>query len=582
MGKIRKLSQNLINLIAAGEVVERPASALKELLENSIDAKSDLIIVKLGNYGINEITIKDNGIGMEKEDAILAFEQHATSKISTEEDLNNILTMGFRGEALASISSVAQSIEIQTKTKNSEAVNLKIEQTKITESPATQTDAGTTIKINNLFENVPARKKFLKTPATEYKYLSDTFINVALPYLDIHFELYHNNKLIYKLTKTTEIKNRIFEIWGNLAKNLYEPAEFESSSLKINAVFGNSEAARKSSAVQYVYLNKRFIVNKTIAAAIQEGYSGFINRELKPTYFLFLNIDPSLVDVNVHPRKLEVKFTNSSEVFKSVSALTKKTLERNTKSVINNTFTSFPNTREEKQFEKITPFKPKDTNYNLVSSFKETARIPKNINAIPHTFSSLLQEEFENNSNFESQSIKPFQIFNTYIIFEKDNKLVFIDQHAAAEKITFEKIVKNLGNLERKMLLVPEIIDLRPEEKQLVLDNKTSLEEIGFVIEDIGMDSIQVIEVPEIISKFDIKNYINSIINPESDISNNFEQFETYNGIKLTRDLYLLIATAACHSSVRAGQKLSEEEMLNIARDLNLLYNPYNLSLIHI
>jgi len=574
MGKIQKLSQNLINLIAAGEVVERPASALKELMENSIDARASIIIVKLDNYGIDSISIKDNGVGMNKEDAALAFEQHATSKIKSEDDLNNILTMGFRGEALASISSVAESIEISTKTAQDQAVNLLIKQTSVIENPTVQSDNGTTITIKNLFANVPARKKFLKTPNTEYKYLTDTFINVALPYLDIHFEFYHNNKLIYRLTQTTDIKNRIFEIWGNLAKNLFDQTEFESTSLKISGVFGNSESARKSSPVQYIYLNNRFITNKTINAAIQEGYSGFVNRELKPTYFLFLNINPSEVDVNVHPRKLEVKFSKSDEIFRSVLALTKKTLEKNTRNIINSNFDSVvPADREHDTVhfknEDIRPFKTPFT-----SGGSSTYSVPKR--TMPSQLLDFTSELSNQKDDDQSTYYKPYQIFNTYIVLEKGDKLLFVDQHAAAEKIAFERLVNNIGKLNRKMLLVPEVIDLKPEDKKHVLENKNLLEDIGFIIEDIGFDSIQVIEVPELVNKFETKHYIDSIINPETDIYNNFDQFETYNGIKLTRDIYLLIATAACHSSVRAGQKLTESEMLNILKDLNLLYNPYN------
>lgn len=581
MGKIQKLPQNLINLIAAGEVVERPASALKELMENSIDAGATLITVRLENYGIDSISIKDNGVGMNKEDAILAFEQHATSKIKSEEDLNKILTMGFRGEALASISSVAGSIEVETKTNNEDAINLIIKQIEIIENPSTKTEAGTFIKINNLFENVPARRKFLKTPQTEYKYLTDTFINVALPYTGIHFELYHNNKLIYKLTQTNDLRNRVFEIWGNLAKGLFEETSFESTTLKIKGIFGNSEFARKSSAIQYIYLNNRYITNKTIAAAALEGYSGFVNKELKPTYFIFLQVDPAEVDVNIHPRKLEVKFSKSEEIFRSVLALTKKTLEKNTKSIINNNLNNIPYHAEiDVKFEDIKPINPQTLTHS-----NTTSRIGSNPSYIPKPQGSIQQalsftKELISSPNISDEPevpiINPYQLFNTYIVFEKDDKVIFVDQHAAAEKIMFEKIVKNLGKLNKKMLLVPEIIDLTQEEKEQILAHKEMLEEIGFTIEDIGFESIQVIEIPVLLNKFDIKQYIESLIKPESDIYNNFNQFETYNGIKLTKDIYLMIATAACHSSVRAGHRLTQAEMLNILKDLNLLYNPYN------
>lgn len=582
MGKIQKLPQNLVNLIAAGEVVERPASALKELMENSIDAGATLITVRLENYGIDSISIKDNGVGMNREDAILAFEQHATSKIKSEEDLNKILTMGFRGEALASISSVAGSIEVETKTNNEDAVNLTIKQIEIIEKPSTKTDPGTFIKINNLFENVPARKKFLRTPQTEYKYLTDTFINVALPYTGIHFELYHNNKLVYKLTQTNDLRNRVFEIWGNLAKGLFQETSFESTSLKIRGIFGNSESARKSSPIQYIYLNNRYITNKTIAAAAIEGYSGFVNKELKPTYFIFLEVDPAEVDVNIHPRKLEVKFSKSEEIFRSVLALTKKTLEKNTKLIINNSLSniSYP-TQIDVKFEDIKSINTKNIpNSNTTASRMGSASIynPKPQAIIQQALSFTKELVYPPNVSNEPEvtNISPYQLFNTYIVFEKDDKVIFVDQHAAAEKIMFEKIVKNLGKLNKKMLLVPEIIDLTQEEKEHILTHKEMLEEIGFTIEDIGFESIQVIEIPELLNKFDIKQYIESVIKPESDIYNNFNQFETYNGIKLTKDIYLMIATAACHSSVRAGQRLSQAEMLNILKDLNLLYNPYN------
>lgn len=585
MGKIQKLPQNLINLIAAGEVVERPASALKELMENSIDANASIIVVKLQNYGIDSIQIQDNGIGMIKEDAIMAFEQHATSKIKTEEDLSKILTMGFRGEALASISSVAGSIDIETKTEKETATKLLIKQTNIKEVPTPQAEQGTTIRINNLFENIPARKKFLKSHNTEYKYLIDTFINVALPYTNIHFELHHNNKLVHKLTKSNSIKDRIFEIWGGLAKGLFTPEKFESTTLKIEGVFGNSQSGRKTSPIQYIYLNNRFILNKTISAAVNEGYSGFINKELKPTYFLFLSINPSDVDVNIHPRKLEAKFTNSEDIFRSVLALTKKTLEINTKQIINNTLTNQATTQKSESTRYYESFLPTNRTQTNNQTLNKNSLSPQYTHqkgaqsisqALTFTKELLTPPLLNQQEHTSNTSYKPFQIFNTYIVFEKEDKVVLLDQHAAAEKIMFEKLVKNLGKLNKKPLLVAEIINIKKEDKEQLIKNKANLEEIGFIIEDFGSDSIQVLEIPELLNQFNIEQYIDSIINPENDINNNFGQFETYNGIKLTRDLYLMIATAACHSSVRAGQKLTEAEMLNILKDLNLLYNPYN------
>lgn len=578
MGKIRILPQNLINLIAAGEVVERPASALKELLENSIDANATEIIVRLENYGLDTISIKDNGVGMTKEDAIMAFKQHATSKIISEDDLHRIVTMGFRGEALASISSVAESIEVETKTEGSKAVKFIIRQTEIEEKPSTKTENGTLIKINKLFENIPARKKFLKTPQTEYRYITDIFLNVALVHTGMHFELYNNNKLVYKLTKTDNIKNRIFEVWGGLAKNLFEETLFDSPQLKIKGIFGKSEAARKTSGIQYIYLNNRYIQSKVVSAAAQEGYSGFIHKDLKPSYFIFIEINPEEVDVNIHPRKMEAKFAKSDEIFRSVLTLTKKTLEKNTKDIINASFSSISS---QNYSQPRTIIQNEDTNPRKRFSNSYTSKERSKISDAM-TFTKELLQPIKHVADSVAEvslmqdSLKPFQVFNTYIVVEKDNKLIFVDQHAAAEKIMFEKLVSQMGKLQKKLLLVPEIIDLPKDSKEYILSHKEQFEDLGFSIEDMGLDSIQVLEIPEILNKFDIKEYIESILQPEGNIVANFGQFETYNGIKLTRDIYLIIATAACHSSVRAGQKLSENEMLNILKDLNLLYNPYN------
>lgn len=578
MSKIKKLDKNLINLIAAGEVVERPASALKELMENSIDAGATEITVELKDYGIEQISVKDNGIGMDYQDAIMAFEQHATSKITTKEDLEKIITMGFRGEALASISSVADSIELETKAAGSDPVKIKIEQENITKLNSTQIESGTTIKINKIFEKIPARKKFLKAQSTELKYLIDTFINTALPYTGIHFKLIHNNKIIHNLTKEEDIKNRLFQIWGGLVKDLYSFVELESTEIKIKAIIGNSNSAKRQNKVQYTYLNNRFITNKTISAAIQEAFNGFINRELKPTYFIFIEANPQDIDINIHPRKLEAKFSNTDLIFRTVFSITKKTLEKNTKEIIvseldnssmDNLDTSVNSNRTPSNLVNL-------NNYNYPKNNAESfqKRLIRHSDPTFLDFSKSDNQEEVSLSNYAN--LKPYQIFNTYIVIEKEDKLLFIDQHAAAEKITFEKLINNLTTLTRKPLLIPEVIELTPIEKEILTKNKDSLIKIGFVIEDFGVNTIQVTEIPEPLERFNIKEYFNSIINPDDSITNNFGQFETFNGVSLTRDLYLILATIACHSSIRAGQKLQESEMNSLISKLTLLENPYN------
>lgn len=619
MANIRLLPQNLINLIAAGEVVERPASVLKELLENSIDAESSKIIVNLKDFGNELIEVKDNGVGMDLENAKLAFKQHATSKISSEDDLEKILSFGFRGEALASISSVAEKVELQTKTDKDNPVKLIIENNSEKLEASPRTERGTTISIHNIFKNIPARKKFLKSNAVELKHLTETFLNTALPLLNIHFEIYHNEKLIYQLTKTESFQNRVFEIWGkNVASNLFESKTLEinsndNSKLKITGYFGKPEIAKRSYNLQYTYVNNRFVINKITGAAVIDAYKGFIHRDLKPAYFLFIETDPSKVDVNIHPRKTEVRFINSQEVFKYTYSLTKKTLENSTRTIINYTLkegdsdhnfelsggsqqNADPNvasaTSKGVNSEDFAPdlikkssepnFLVKDSGSTYSFKFKKPSF--KVQEALSFTKSLLedseISEEDEKRDNYENQNLevtfdKVAQIFNTYIIFEREGKLIFIDQHASAEKILFEKLYNNLGELKTKPLLIPEIVDLSQHDKALVLERREELKNIGIIIEDFGGESIQVLEIPEPIERLDIKDYIDEIVNSNTDLEKTYEaDKKSYS--KLNREVYMMLATAACHGSIRAGQKLEKQEMISIIKSLLKLENPYN------
>ncbi len=613
MNKIRILPQNLINLIAAGEVVERPSSVLKELLENSIDAESSKIIVNIKDYGNELIEVKDNGVGMDQENAKMAFKQHATSKINNEEDLHKILSFGFRGEALASISSVAERVELQSKIENGEAVKLTIENTKEDFAKSTQTEKGTKISIYNIFKNIPARKKFLKSNAVELKHLTETFLNIALPHLNIHFELYHNDRLVYRLTKAESFKNRVFEAFGKqTASNLFEMKTFDNGQIKITGYFGKPEIGKKSYNFQYTYVNRRFVINKIVATAVLEAYKGFIHKDLKPAYFLFIEIDPSQIDVNIHPRKTEIRFLNSQEIFRYVYSLCRKTLETSTKSIITDTLQdNFDSENRQdsasNDFFGHTTQKPsflandKTSNY----SFKQKAPKGKVQEALSFTKnlidSSKSQnfQEFLNSDSEEKKALyndkneaiiqgsdsqitqqemkydKVFQLFNTYILFEKDNKLIMLDQHASAEKILFERLYLNLGELKTKPLLIPEILELKRHDKELLLEKKEELKNIGIILEDFGQDSIQILEIPEAVENIDIQDYIDEVLNMNTDLEKTYESEKDIYP-KLNKEVYMLLATTACHGSIRAGQKLEREEMVSIIKNLLTLKNPYN------
>jgi DNA mismatch repair protein MutL len=588
MPKINILPQNLINLIAAGEVVERPSSALKELIENSVDAHSTKIIVRLEDYGNKSIEVQDNGTGMSIEDAKLAFKQHATSKITLESDLSSINTLGFRGEALASISSVAESVTLKTKSENSSAVSINLMgQNEVLET-STQTENGTTISVNYLFKNIPARRKFLKSDSVELKHLTSTFLNVALSNLHIHFELHHNDKLVYRLSKTESLRDRVLEIWGgNIAKNFYDKRIYESERLKIEAHVGTPEIGKKVNPLQYIYVNNRFILNKTISSAAQEAFRGFIHKDLKPSFFIFITIDPSEVDVNIHPRKTEVRFGNSQEIFKIVYSLIKKTLEQNTKSIITDTIGNFTDNKltKDESFDRFLQRAEKpqvsyQKDSRVESNFKPTNRINDALtftqNLMGYSADVISNETVDNPNIFSTQTEgQLMQLFNTYIIFEKNQEIIFIDQHAAAEKILFEKLYSQMGDVRTKPLLVPEVIELTSQDKKLVMEMKNRLRAAGIVVADFGGQAIQILETPELIEKINIRESIEELVNDQGEYDKAYEK-DKVNYANLSPELYRVLATAACHGSIRAGQKLSEQEMRNILSDLSMLKNPYN------
>jgi DNA mismatch repair protein MutL len=596
MAKINTLDENLINLIAAGEVVERPASVLKELLENSIDAGSTNIVINLKDYGNSLIEVKDNGSGMSKEDAYLASIQHTTSKIAKPDDLNSISTLGFRGEALASIRAVAKQISLETKTDNNEPVKLSINKDSIKEETSSRSDKGTTISVFNLFENVPARKKFLKSEATELKNLINIFLNIALIRTNIHFEAYHNGKLLYKLTKTGDLRDRFFEVWGeNLAKNIYPKASISTELGNIEAYLGSPETGKKSNPIQFTYINGRFITDKVIIGAINNAYSGFIHKDLKPTYFISIHIDPTKVDVNVHPRKLEVKFSDPGAIYRLVYNSTKKWLEERTKESLlskirgEDLSNSSGYTSNQKNITHFYNPEPRNKSFSggkisekkisyAQNSFKNTS-----VKQALSFTEMLLQEPKENihpltdrddSSIYQNQPLT--QYFNTYITFSKNDSIVFIDQHAAAEKILFEKISKSLGGVKTKPLLVPEILELNSLDKKILMDKVTDLQKIGLLIEDFGGTTIQITELPELIENFNAEEFIKNIIHENDETLLHEYEKGLDRSNEISKEIYYLIATTACHGAIRAGQQLNESEMKQLILDLVALENPYN------
>ncbi|MCA9387138.1 DNA mismatch repair endonuclease MutL [Candidatus Dojkabacteria bacterium] len=575
MSKINLLPKDLINKIAAGEVVERPSSVIKELLENSIDAGSKNIKIYIEEAGTKLIKVVDDGEGIEPEDLSFTLEQHATSKIKVLDDLFSIKTLGFRGEALASISAVSETVIIHSKTKEKDGSTLEhSEETNIAQNKQLVTN-GTVVEVHNLFKNIPARKKFLKSLSTEKRHIYDMFISLVLPFLDIHFELYSDGNQIYKFTATNDLKNRLFEVFGKeFAKHITIDAA-EANNMKITGVLGDTHIGQKKNKNQFIYINNRSIKSALINQAVVQGYTGHMHRDLKPSYVLFIEIDPKSVDINIHPRKLEVKFEDERTVFGTIYNFVNKNLEKYSKEEIKDdfNFTSNFNSIDTPVRNKLNPIKKKQS-----SSFKVSDAI--NFSKELYQGTSKSRNIFNNSNREEEQYYEDrvlindqnvIQLFNTYIAFEKNNEFFLIDQHAAAEKIMFEKLLKQNNSIKTKPLLVPEVVSLNTiHQKENILEQRDELKKLGFLIEDFGKESIQIIEIPELTNIDSFKDLINELLSSPQDLGIEFSS-EIINKFNITKDIYLKLATISCHGSIRAGQRLHREEMTQIANDvLNL------------
>ncbi len=565
MGKIQILQDNIINLIAAGEVVERPASIIKELLENSVDAGATQIVVKVSHGGLDMIQLSDNGTGMDKQDAMLAFKQHATSKISSQTDLENIRTLGFRGEALASISSVAK-IEVDTKTASDDPVKLNVYKDVFTFSPSAKAEPGTTISVRDLFLDVPARRKFLRTEATEFTYIQNTFLSVALVNLNIHFELYHNDKLIYRLPAAQRFTDRIYDIWDSkLAENLFSN-ELEQNGIKLQLHVGSPDVARGDRKLQYLFVNGRSVSDRLLQKAVTEAFQGFLHRDLQPVFFVMLDIPAEMVDVNVHPRKQEVRFRDSGSIFNLVRTAVQQQLGHSTKAELLNRIHSQP---ESASFPT-----PAGNSMHFSDSFRQPSySAPRQQTERSMDFTSALRgsSDFapatEATSLDESVTGNYLQIFATYIVYQQDEQIVFVDQHAAAEKILYEKLTQQLDLNRSKPMLVPEIVELDKPSKAKILELKDQLGHTGFQVEDFGGNSVQVTGIPEVIPQMNIGRFLQELAQTTEDSEN----------LPLRNDIkHYLVATMACHGAIRAGQPLSQIEMRQLISDLSRCNSPYN------
>ena len=573
MSKIIKLDKILSNQIAAGEVVERPFSVVKELVENSIDAGATQIKVEIKEGWIEEIIIIDNGEGIEKDDLNLVTQKYTTSKIKSLDDLYNVMTFGFRWEALASISSVSK-FKIISKTTNSdfwhylEVIDWK--ESDILEFPC---ENWTKITVSDLFYNTPARLNYLKKPRTEYGYISDLLKKIALSYPKIWFELINDEKTIFKYKNNESLETRIYNIYGEEFSSNLLKIDFVMSGINISGYISDPKVSFGSNKKQALFVNNRIIKSPLIFKAIKDAYNRFIPHGQHSAYVLSIEVNPTEVDVNVHPRKLEVRFANESTIFRWIYHSIQDKLDSVSLLKINNIEENLIPKKEEfytgsgTKFKSYSPYKntsPNPNQWQIKESFNFSDRILKNIN------SPLLLGRGVGGEGSDL-SITPlwkiiWQMHNSYIIVQTDEWITILDQHALAERVIYEKLVNSQYKAKTQGLLIWESINLSQKDIDIVDKYIDIFEEMWFEIEMLSSWILMINAIPDFIKKERISSIIEWII---------IDIWELWNKkiITLEEVRNKIFAYTSCRAAIKFGHKLSLFEMNKLLNDSVLDYS---------
>ena len=562
--EIRRLPENLINQIAAGEVVERPASALKELIENSIDANATQIDIVLNDGGKSLISVSDNGIGIEKNHIILAVERHATSKLPTN-DLNKIEFLGFRGEALPSIAAVSQ-LNIQTKSNKSEdAWALDVVAGKFDDIYPSPRQLGTIISVKNLFFATPARLKFLKSSNLERSYCHQIVLKQALVNPKIGFRLQADGKELLNIKPESEIGsdeyflNRIRNILGKSFAD--EAIKINNSKtlknqdfVKINGFIGLPTLNKSNYSQQYLFINGRSIQDRNLSGAIRAAYRDTLPKGRFPIFCLYIEVPPEFIDVNVHPGKTEVRFEDNAIIRSLIVGSISRELN------IHSSQTSSELSKQAiEKFNTYNEIKVND-NYEKVQSFFSKNDFGPSVKPINKN-NDLQDQRLDDQDEDFPLGVALAQFSKNYIISRNSKGIVIVDQHAAHERLVLEKMkaARENKSIEKQILLLPEVINLDPTPLEIILENVELLSEIGFDIEPFGEGMIIVREVPSLLGDADIKQII---IDLGDDLSSS--------GMPTSyiAKIDLILGNIACHRSVRSGRVLNENEMNRLLREM--------------
>ncbi len=576
---IKLLPDSVANQIAAGEVVQRPASALKELIENAIDSGADKIQILIKDAGKSLIQVIDNGCGMSPTDARMCFERHATSKIRKAEDLFAIRTMGFRGEAMASIAAIAQ-VELKTRRLEDElGTFVCIEGSEIISQEPVSTMPGTSISVKNLFYNTPARRNFLKGNPVEMRHLNDEFQRVALANPDIFFTLHQDAIEVFHLPKGS-LRQRITHLFGNAYNQKLVPVEETTSIIELKGYIGKPEFAKKTRGEQFFFVNNRFIKDPYLNHAVMNAFQEVLSADSYPLYVLFIEIDPSQIDINVHPTKTEIKYQDEKSIYAIIRSAVKRSLGRyNISPTLDfNQETGFSQMISPKAFEDIVPpaiaFNP---DFNPFSSEKKEREIPflrnsqeerqtltKNWGSLYEIVQPEAQQngleldvnrQFEiGNQVFKSIGKQLFQLHNRFIISQIKSGFMLIDQQAAHERILFERFLEHLESRQgaSQQSLFPQTITLNAVDFELVKELLTDIQSLGFQIREFGKNTMIIEGVPADIGKN---------ISELEILEHLLEGFKNnQSALKLNKRDSLARALAR-NTSIKSGQILSSEEM---------------------
>lgn len=575
---IQLLPDNIANQIAAGEVIQRPGSAVKELLENAVDAGATEIKLIVNDAGKALIQVIDNGKGMSETDARMAFERHATSKISNIDDLFRIKTMGFRGEALASIAAVAQ-VELKTKRAEDEAgVLLEIENSIVTKQEPVAAATGTSIAMKNLFFNVPARRNFLKSNPSELRHIVDEFTRVAMAFPEIFFSLISNGQEVFHLEKGT-LKQRIVQILGNSYNAKLVSVAERTDYLDITGFVGKPETAKKTRGDQYFFVNNRFIKSAYLNHAVMSAFAEMIPKDSFPMYALFIDLDPAQVDINVHPTKQEIKFEDEKIVYAFVQSAVKHALAQFSitptldfeldASIQQLDAVNKPVSDEQRSSISSSPLFQTFTQKNKahfiekrseLSHWKDFYEPAAQSTAAPQASFSIPEVEKAVITEQPSGECVPLQIHNAYIVIQNDKGYLLINQQNAHERILYERYSAAVAgrSIPTQQILFPSVIDLTPGDAVLLAELIPDLQQLGYKLEPFGNNTFVINGTPADVEQASEKTAIEKMLEQYKHFSNDLKFSKRE---KLLRSLSL-------QRSVKAGTPLSQKEMTALAEEL--------------